>query len=131
MISQVQYISQLLKDIFAVAFKEKGFFKQGYELEISSPGVDRALSKASHFENVLGKSISIKTVHGYGLPNEVRGVLRTINNNGVELESETDESKNIFIVFKAMVFAKVIWQFKKLSKKKRLQGRTSNGHGSS
>jgi ribosome maturation factor RimP len=37
------------------------FPQSAYSLEVSSPGVDRPLSKKWHFEKVIGKKINIKT----------------------------------------------------------------------
>ena len=118
-LSEIQHVSKFLNDICAVSFNEMGFFKQGYTLEVSSPGIDCILSKRSHFENFLGKLILIKTISGHNLSNKFFGILRTITNDGVELENKRNKV-NIFIIFKAITFAKSVWQFEKLRNKKKI-----------
>ncbi len=119
-VDEIQSASRLLGDVFAVTFEEKGLFKQGYDLEVSSPSIDRALSKLSHFKSVLGEQVLIKTTHGHDLPNKMSGVLLEVNRDGILLENSIADSENIFVSFKAMVFANMVWQFEKYNNKKRL-----------
>ena len=41
--------------------REKDFIKEAYTLEVSSPGITRALKKPEHFSKNTGKDVEIKT----------------------------------------------------------------------
>ncbi len=75
-------LSRLVSDTLDVANHEKNWFKGAYQLEISSPGLDRPLTKKSHFEKAIGENIKVKAV---GLT--ARGVLKSVDlNRGIEIE---------------------------------------------
>ena len=41
--------------------KEKDFIREAYTLEVSSPGITRALKKPEHFSKNIGKDVELKT----------------------------------------------------------------------
>jgi len=64
-----------------------------YTLEVSSPGLDRPLSKRSHFEAVLGQQVKIQT-HGYIQGRrKFTGLLTNVSDKAltVEVDGETYE----------------------------------------
>ncbi len=62
---------------------------QAYRLEISSPGIERKLSKPSHFENAIGEKIKIKLGEGQKL----KGILKSADKQRITIETKTgDES---------------------------------------
>jgi ribosome maturation factor RimP len=71
-----------------------------YTLEVSSPGINRALKKLEHYKWALGKIVEIdlgKT--------RVKGHLRDVNENGVTIATGGSEE---FIAFSTIVRARVM-----------------------
>ena len=61
---------------------------QAYRLEISSPGIERKLTKTVHFKNAIGEKIKIK-IEG----DKLKGLLKDADNNGIVLTTkEGDKS---------------------------------------
>jgi len=52
---------------------------QAYRLEISSPGIERKLAKAVHFENAVGEKVKLKLGDG----DKIKGVLKSTDNDGI------------------------------------------------
>ncbi|WP_309499190.1 ribosome maturation factor RimP [Sulfurovum sp.] len=62
---------------------------QKYRLEISSPGIERKLTKPVHFKNAIGEKIKLKIGGG----EKVKGLLKSADNNGIIVETkEGDEN---------------------------------------
>jgi ribosome maturation factor RimP len=61
-----------------------------YLLEVSSPGVERALRRPEHYTSALGEEISIKFHSGAG-PRRVRGVLREFDGDRCVIETDEGE----------------------------------------
>ena len=62
---------------------------QKYRLEISSPGIERKLTKKVHFENAVGEKVKLKIVGG----EKLKGVLKSADNDGIVVETKQgDES---------------------------------------
>lgn len=57
---------------------------QKYRLEISSPGIERKLTKKVHFENAIGEKVKLKIVGG----EKLKGVLKSANNDGIVVETK-------------------------------------------
>lgn len=57
---------------------------QAYRLEISSPGIERKLTKQVHFENAIGEKVKLKLAGG----NKVKGTLKSADNSGVVVETK-------------------------------------------
>lgn len=73
---------------------ELTFIKEAYIFEVSSPGIDRALTRDWHFEKVMGEEIDIKLFAPIDGKKEINGILK--NYTGGEITVETD-SKEIII----------------------------------
>lgn len=58
-----------------------------YRLEISSPGIERKLSKPAHFINAVGEKVKLKL----GTGDKVKGVLKSADNNGIVVETKSGE----------------------------------------
>lgn len=65
-----------------------------YNLEVSTPGIDRILKKAWHFEKVVGKKIWVKT----GVAFETLGVQEPTLKKAKQVEAVLKEFKNDTIV---------------------------------
>ncbi|NOR56649.1 MAG: ribosome maturation factor RimP [Sulfurovum sp.] len=62
---------------------------QQYRLEISSPGIERKLTKPVHFENAVGEKVKIKLGEG----EKLKGLLKSADAKGIVVETKQgDES---------------------------------------
>ena len=60
-----------------------------YRLEVSSPGIERKLTKPTHFVNAVGEKIKVKL----GAGDKLKGTLKSADNNGIVIETKQgDES---------------------------------------
>jgi len=60
-----------------------------YRLEVSSPGIERKLTKPVHFENAIGEKVKLKIVAG----DKLKGILKSADKNGIVVETKQgDES---------------------------------------
>jgi len=60
---------------------------QAYRLEISSPGIERKLTKQVHFENAIGEKVKLKL----GAGNKVKGRLKSADAKGIVLDTKAGE----------------------------------------
>jgi ribosome maturation factor RimP len=65
-----------------------------YLLEVSSPGVERALRRPEHYSSALGEEVSVKFHTGAG-PKRVRGVLRDFDGVSCVVESDAGVDEEI------------------------------------
>jgi ribosome maturation factor RimP len=70
---------------------------ESYTLEVSSPGVERALKKPRDFERVIGKRIKVVLREPLEGQKRVEGKLQAINENAIDLEVAPGESRRIVI----------------------------------
>lgn len=74
---------------------------EAYRLEVSSPGIERKLTKPIHYEHAIGEKAKIKII-GEG---QVIGVIKSADNNSVCLEIDGVERKIDYIeINKARTF---------------------------
>ncbi len=57
-----------------------------YALEVSSPGVDRALTKPEHFERFAGEDVRIRLRTPIDGRRNYRGALRAVDGDSIEVE---------------------------------------------
>ncbi len=115
-------ISRLLSDVLDAAFDEKSVLKRRYDLEVSSPGLDRPLTKASHFTDAIGEKIKarLRSDAQVGL----RGVVGTVievQDDGVVIEPETEKGGRLLLNYKDMADANIIFDFATMEKNKKLR----------
>ncbi len=92
-----------------------------YNLEVSTPGIDRILRKAWHFEKVVGKKIWVKTgiafeemgVHEPTLKKakQVEAILKEFRNDTLVLENKKGD--DISLPFEKIEKAKVVFEMPK------------------
>jgi ribosome maturation factor RimP len=93
-------LTRLVSDTLDVANHTQNWFRGAYQLEVSSPGLDRPLTKKSHFEKAIGENIKVKTLHG-----TFRAVLKSADmTRGIELEGHEGliawpEIKNANVIY--------------------------------
>lgn len=59
-----------------------------YQLEISSPGLDRPLFTLEHFERFLGRSVRLQTVRPLAAQRRFKGRIAGVHEGIVDLEDE-------------------------------------------
>ncbi|MBE8163258.1 MAG: ribosome maturation factor RimP [Bdellovibrionaceae bacterium] len=64
------------------------FISQAYELEVSSPGLDRKLIEPWHFNKVVGQSIKIICEKEANKTAKVKATLLNVSSDGVCLDKE-------------------------------------------
>jgi len=58
--NELEKVNRLLGDLLDVEDNANKLFKDRWELEVGSPGVDRPLTKKSHFKDVLGQKVKAR-----------------------------------------------------------------------
>lgn len=62
--------------------------KENYILEVSSPGIERKLSKKEHFEKYIGKIIDINLFKQINGSKQISGTLKSFFNDCITVETE-------------------------------------------
>jgi ribosome maturation factor RimP len=57
-----------------------------YRLEVSSPGLDRRLTKPAHFQRFLGEAVRVKLRFPVAGRRNFRGILRSADDEKIEVE---------------------------------------------
>ncbi|OGW42330.1 MAG: hypothetical protein A2010_00975 [Nitrospirae bacterium GWD2_57_9] len=70
----------------SAALDVEDFIQHAYTLEVSSPGLDRALTKPEHFQRFSGSTVRIKTYQPINKEKVFKGKLRGILDTFVKLE---------------------------------------------
>ena len=60
--AEIERASRLLSDLLDVEDQEKGLFGKPWDLEVGSPGLDRPLTKKSHFVGAVGERIRVRAL---------------------------------------------------------------------
>ena len=55
-----------------------------YRLEVSSPGIERKLTKPVHFKNAVGEKVKLKL----GAGEKLKGLLKSADDNGIVVETK-------------------------------------------
>lgn len=58
-----------------------------YTLEVTSPGLERALRRPEHFEGALGEKVKVRTVPGVGEERRVQGQLVDADATGITIRT--------------------------------------------
>ncbi len=120
--------SKLISELLDLDLAERvAELRQNYELEVSSPGLERPLFNAEHFRRFAGSLIEIKTRSTSGSKTRVQGVIRSSDGSGVELDIEGTPERRRFD-FDTIESAKTVfvWPQEKKPKNSRSKG-TSRG----
>jgi ribosome maturation factor RimP len=62
-----------------------------YTVDVSSPGLERPLRKASHFRAAVGRLVALRTAEPVGGRTRFRGRIAAAGDDSLRLLSETDE----------------------------------------
>lgn len=105
MVDDCEIVSRELSDLL----DEKDFIDEAYILEVSSPGLGRALKKERDFEKSLGKEVEVRTYRMLEGKKEFRGILKGYDKDTVTIETDnaqiqTFEKKEIALIQLAFDF---------------------------
>lgn len=73
-----------------VILDEEDPIPHSYTLEVSSPGIERILSKPWHFTECIGKDIDIRLIRPYESRRQYRGGLVSFCENTITIKTEED-----------------------------------------
>jgi ribosome maturation factor RimP len=79
-----------------------------YELEVSSPGMDRPLLSAAHFQRYVGETVKIKTMRPIDGRSRFSGVLREAQDESAILDID---GESVVIPFEAVNQARLVPEF--------------------
>jgi len=79
-----------------------------YYLEVSSPGLERPLTKPEHFERFAGREVKLKTHQKVGTRRKFRGELLGVEGDAALLEQD---GESIRIPFDAIARATLVYRF--------------------
>ncbi len=98
-------VSRALSD----ALDELDPIKTAYELEVSSPGIERVLSRDWHFEKSMGKKISLKLFGSSKGNKEITGILSEYDGKNVKVK--TDDGEEISVEKEKTAQIKTVFEF--------------------
>ncbi len=88
--------------LISLALDEHDPIDSRYTLEVSSPGLERALRTPTHFTRAVGSFINVKTRPGVEGERRVRGMLATADDDGVTVDDrhlrydEIEKARTVF-----------------------------------
>ncbi len=82
--------------------------EQNYILTVSSPGIERKLTKDAHYLAVLGKEIEVKLFAAHEGNKKYNGILKVYENDTVTLDVD---GKEIVLLLKDISAAKLVYHF--------------------
>jgi ribosome maturation factor RimP len=78
-------LGEATKVVSAFFDRHDPFPGQRYTLEVTSPGLERALRRREHFERAVGSLLSVRTRPGAGLDRRMKGRLAAAGEAGIML----------------------------------------------
>lgn len=113
-IEDLTHISRFLSDVLDAAADLESVLKGRYNLEVSSPGLDRPLSKASHFDGAVSQKIKVRLLNHDEMGNKnLYGVLESVNSHGLKLLLEQKTPLIRDIAFSDILEAHIVFDFSK------------------
>ena len=85
-INDCELVSRRLSDLL----DEKDFIPDAYILEVSSPGLGRALKKDKHFEKSIGEEVEIKLFKAIDKQKDFTGYLESFNDEVIVISDEQE-----------------------------------------
>lgn len=86
-IQDCENVSRALSD----KLDEEDFIADAYILEVSSPGLGRALKKDAHLQKSIGEAVELKTYRPIDKCKEFSGMLKSFDKNTVTISTEEKE----------------------------------------
>ncbi len=88
-LDECEAISRRMSDLL----DESDPIKENYMLEVSSPGIERRLKEAWHFEKYLGRQIDIGLFKAIEGAKQISGVLKEFADGEITIETDNGEMK--------------------------------------
>jgi ribosome maturation factor RimP len=70
-----------------------------YDLEVSSPGLERPLRRPEHFRRAVGQLVKVRTNPGVEGPRRAEGVLAAATDEGIKVTTEDHAEGERFIAY--------------------------------
>jgi len=109
-VAELEKANRLLSDLLDVEDKEQHLFPHAYDLEVGSPGLDRPLTKRSHFARVMGQRVRVKTKSAIDNARSFSGEIKAVDDAAVEVADLAD-GKSHRIPFDDIHSAHVVYVF--------------------
>jgi ribosome maturation factor RimP len=106
----------------AVLLDKENAFSGQYNLEVSSAGIDRPLTRAKDFIANIGKEVKLSTIIPYGGQKNFTGLLLHADEAEIKLQTK-DNSSEFSMNYDNIAEAKLIVQIEDLLPKRRLPQR--------
>lgn len=82
-IDDCELVSRALSDLL----DKEDFIKEAYILEVSSPGLTRALKKDKDFERNIGKEVEVRLFRPINKQKEYKGILKSYDKESIYIEA--------------------------------------------
>lgn len=117
-IDNLQEMSHLISDVLDASFPDNELFDKKYNLELSSPGLDRPLAKMNHFKQAIGQKIKIrfKSSEDDRIKN-ISGILDLVDDSGINITLDTKEIMNL--AFVDMIDVNIVFDFSLIKKNRK------------
>jgi len=110
-IDDCEKVSNSINDVL----DEADYIKEQYYLEVSSPGLERKLTKDWHLEKYIGYTVEAKLFTAVNKVKNIVGALKEFDESTITIELDTEEikldRKNISVI-------KTVYDFEKMEYKK-------------
>jgi ribosome maturation factor RimP len=109
--------NHLIGDLLEVEDKERGLFRGAWDLEVSSPGLNRTLRKKSHFARAVGQQVKIRSCVKIGAGRNMTGCLTETNDDGIVLRQD-EKNQDQSVPWTNIEDAQIIFEFEQPQKKR-------------
>lgn len=113
-IADLEETNRLVSDLLDVEDNARKLFSKPYDLEVGSPGLDRPLTKKSHFAQALGKKAKVKTRNPVTVGEQgARSLAGAIHSAGPDTFSMTVEGAEapVAVRYDDITSAHVVFEF--------------------
>lgn len=107
----IERLSQLSRGLSRLLDTETALQDQ-YQLEVSSPGLERKLRRPSHYGKAIGREVIAKLVNGEG-KTTVRGIIASADESGFTIEAENGPQT---VDYQDVITAKTVFRWEKAPK---------------
>ena len=83
-----------------------------YELEVSSPGLERTLRRPAHFAAALGSQVQVRTKPGIAGDRRIEGTLREADDHGVVIDAPDLEPHGRRLAYEEIERARTVFDWK-------------------
>ncbi|MCC7071038.1 MAG: ribosome maturation factor RimP [Deltaproteobacteria bacterium] len=107
---ELERASRLLSDLLDVEDQQQGLFGKPYDLEVGSPGLDRPLTKKSHFLGAVGERVKVRVLRPIDGMRACTGTLVEAGDDACTLRLEGHDTP-LALPYADIAAANVVFQF--------------------